>query len=261
MVAHDMRIAHDTRNIALRLAYDGTNYHGWQAQKDLATVSQTIEKAIAAVVGHPVKLTGCGRTDAGVHAKTYVANFRTSSSIPADRVPYAINTKLPSDISVYEAADVHQSFHAVFSSIRKEYTYLIYQSRTKDPFYSNRAMFYPMRLDVDRMRSAAAEFIGEHDFKAFRTVGSNVKTTVRTVFSFEVEEKGELVLLRVSANGFLYNMARALAGTLVYVSEGKIRPDEISSIFESGERKNAGPTLPACGLYMTGVWYKEPIFD
>lgn len=248
------------RNIALRLAFDGTNYHGWQAQKDLATVSQTLETAIAATVGHPVKLTGCGRTDAGVHAKTYVANFRTSSSIPSDRIPYAINTKLPDDISVYEAADVPASFHAVFSSVRKEYTYIIYQSRTKDPFYSNRAMFYPMRLDIGKMRRAAAGFVGEHDFSAFRTLGSNVKTTVRTVFSFDVEECGELVMLRVSANGFLYNMARAMAGTLVYVSEGKIGPDDIASILEACDRRNAGPTLPACGLYMTGVWYDSPVF-
>ena len=250
----------EMRNIALRLAFDGTNYHGWQAQKGLATVSQKLEEAIAAVVGHPVKLIGCGRTDAGVHAKTYVANFKTSSSIPTERIPYAINTKLPDDISVYEAADVPEGFHAVFSGVRKEYTYLIYQSRTKDPFYSNRAMFYPQKLDVEKMRQAAARFIGKHDFKAFRTVGSNVKTTVRTVFSYDVEEDGEIVALRVSANGFLYNMARTLAGTLVYVSEGKIRPDEIDSIFESGDRRKAGPNLPACGLYMTGVWYDIPVF-
>jgi len=243
------------RNIALTLAFDGTGYHGWQAQKEVPTVSRTIESAIKAVVGHPVKLTGCGRTDAGVHAEIYVANFFTSSGIPAERLPYAINTKLPDDISVYSAAEVPEDFHAVFSSIRKEYTYIIYQSRTKNPFYSNRAYFYPLTLDVGSMREAAAEFIGEHDFKAMRSVGSNVKTTVRTVYAYEIEECGNIVKLKATANGFLYNMARTMAGTLVYVSEGKIHPKEIPSILASGDRKKAGPTLPASGLYLTGIWY------
>jgi len=243
------------RNIALRLSYEGTRYHGWQAQKEVPTVSRTIESAIKAVVGHPVKLTGCGRTDAGVHAEIYVANFFTTSSIPAERLPYAINTKLPDDISVYHAEEVSQDFHAVFSSIRKEYTYIIYQSRIKNPFYSNRALFYPLRLDIARMREAAAGFVGEHDFRAMRSVGSNVKTTVRTVYSYEIEESGDIVKLKASANGFLYNMARAMAGTLVYVSEGKIRPHDIRSILASGDRTKAGPTLPASGLYLTGIWY------
>lgn len=247
------------RNIVLRLAYNGTKYHGWQAQKDLPTVSQTLESAIAAVVGHPVRLTGCGRTDAGVHAEIYAANFQTDSTIPNERLPYAINTELPDDIAVYSAQDVPEDFHAVFSSIRKEYTYIIYQSKIKNPFYSNRAMFYPLRLHVARMREAAAELVGEHDFKALRTVGSNVKTTVRTVFYYQIEEEGELVRLRVAANGFLYNMARAMAGTLVYASEGKIQPSEIPGILAAGERGAAGPTLPASGLYMTGIWYDEKL--
>lgn len=251
----------NVRNIALQLAYDGTNYHGWQEQSSLPTVSKTLQRAIRAVVGEDVKLVGCGRTDAGVHAKTYVANLRTSSSIPVDRLPYAINTKLPNDISVYGAAEVPASFHSVFSSTKKEYTYIIYRSRIKNPFYYNRAMFYPRPMNIELMRRAASELIGEHDFKAFRSVGSNVKTTVRTVFSFDVEEEGALVKLRVSANGFLYNMARALAGTLVYVSEGRIKPNDIKGIIESGVRKNAGPTLPACGLYMTDVLYDIPIFS
>ncbi|NLL34979.1 MAG: tRNA pseudouridine(38-40) synthase TruA [Clostridiales bacterium] len=255
-----VQCAKNTRNIALRLAYDGTNYHGWQEQSNLPTVAQTLRKAIEAVVGSRINLIGCGRTDTGVHAETYVANFQTSSSIPTDRIPYAINTKLPSDISVYEAAEVPLSFHSVFSSTKKEYTYVIYCNRVKNPFYHNRAMFYPKPLDIEIMRRAAAEFLGEHDFRAFRSVGSNVKTTVRTLFSFDVDVEGELVKLRVSANGFLYNMARTLVGTLLYVSEGKITPEDIRGIFESGERMNAGPTVPACGLYMTDVLYNIPVF-
>ncbi len=243
------------RNIALKFAYDGTNYHGWQAQKNAVTVSQTMQEALSGIVGHGVRLTGCGRTDAGVHAKQYVANFYTDSSIPLERLPLAVNTKLPGDISVYTAAEVDNGFHAVFSSRQKEYTYCIYPSRIPDPFCTNRAYFYPRKLDVDVMRAAADELIGEHDFAAMRSVGSNVKTTVRRVYYCDVCQKGDLVLIRIAANGFLYNMARAIAGTLIYVSEGKISPEEIPHILRNKERRYAGPTLPACGLYMTGIWY------
>lgn len=243
------------RNIALRLAYMGTAYRGWQSQPDVPTVSQALQAAIAAVVGHPVRLTGCGRTDSGVHAETYVANFFTSSHIPADRIPYAINTKLPSDIAVYRAADVADCFHSVFSSVQKEYTYRIYSSAFPNPFYADRALFYPQRLNLDAMMSAASKFVGDHEFSSMRTLGSNVRTTRRKMFRCSVEMLGEIIEMRMCANGFLYNMARTIAGTLVYISEGKLSPADITHILQSGDRKLAGPTLPPHGLYMTGVWY------
>ena len=209
------------RNIALFLTYEGTAYHGWQVQKKDITVGQTMEEAAAKIVGHPVKMTGCGRTDAGVHARRYVANFRTTSSIPVDRLPYAMNTHLPEDIVVTGAKEVHEDFNSIGSCVRKEYTYLIYNSRIRDPFYVNRAWFYPKHLDETIMRRAAEQFVGTHDFAAVRSVGTDVKSTVRTVYYYNVERHGDLIELKVCANGFLYNMARAMAGTVVYAAEGK----------------------------------------
>ena len=245
------------RNIALFLTYVGTNYHGWQVQKKDISVGQTMEEAAAKIVGHPVKMTGCGRTDAGVHARHYVANFRTTSSIPADRLPYAMNTHLPEDIVVTNAMDVHDDFNAIGSCIRKEYTYLIYNSRIRDPFYVDRAWFYPKHLDERIMQQAASQFVGTHDFAAVRSVGTDVKSTVRTVYYYDVTRDGDLIKLKVCANGFLYNMARAMAGTVVYAAEGKIDPAQIGALLESGNRTAAGPTVPPGGLYMTKLWYDD----
>ena len=245
------------RNIALFLTYEGTAYHGWQVQKRDITVGQTMEEAAARIVGHPVKMTGCGRTDAGVHARKYVANFRTTSTIPVDRLPYAMNTHLPEDIVVTGAMEVHDDFNAIGSCVRKEYTYLIYNSRIRDPFYVNRAWFYPKHLDETIMQQAASQFVGTHDFAAVRSVGTDVKSTVRTVHYYNVERKGDLIELKVCANGFLYNMARAMAGTVVYAAEGKIKPEEIGALLESGNRTAAGPTVPPGGLYMTKLWYDD----
>ncbi len=247
------------RNICLFLRYLGTAYHGWQAQKDLATVQQTLEKAAAMVVGHSVHMTGCGRTDAGVHAKCYVANFRTSSTIPTDRLPYALNTHLPPDIVVTNAFPVHDGFNAIGSCARKEYTYLIYNSRIRDPFFVERAWFYPRHLDEQVMQAAADQFVGTHDFAAVRSVGTDVKSTVRTVYYYHVERQGALIRLRVCADGFLYNMARAMAGTVVYAAEGKFPPERIGQILDRGDRTAAGPTVPAGGLYMTHLWYDDGV--
>ena len=247
------------RNVVLFLTYLGTAYHGWQMQKNLPTVQQALEKAIAMVVGHNVHVTGCGRTDAGVHARCYVANFRTTSSIPCERLPYALNTHLPEEIVVTKAFDVHDEFNAISSCVRKEYTYLIYNSRVRDPFYVNRAWFYPKHLDEKILQAAADQFVGTHDFAAVRSVGTEVKSTVRTVYYYNVERDADLIFLRVCANGFLYNMARAMAGTVVYAAEGKFPPQQIGTILESGNRTCAGPTVPPGGLYMTHLWYDDGV--
>ena len=243
------------RNIALRLKYTGTHYHGWQIQKNAVTVEETLESAVKATVGHPVKITGCGRTDAGVHAREYVANFVTGSRIPLERLPLAINTKLPDDIVVTAAREVPEDFNAIGSCVKKEYTYVIYNSRVRDPFYMNRAYFYPRRLDEKIMQRAADMFVGEHDFAAVRSVGTDVKSTVRRVYYYNVERRGDIIELRVCANGFLYNMARAMAGSLIYASEGKFAPEDIPAILERGDRTLAGPTVPPDGLYLTRLWY------
>ena len=245
------------RNIALTLKYLGTAYHGWQVQKNAVTVGETLEKAVQTVVGHRAHVTGCGRTDAGVHARCYVANFHTDARIPAERIPFALNSRLPEDIVVTSAMDVPDGFNAIGSCVRKESTYLIYTSRIRDPFFVNRAWFYPKHLDEAVMQEAAAQFVGTHDFAAVRSVGTDVKSTVRTVYYFDVERRGELILLRVCANGFLYNMVRAMTGTVVYAAEGKIRPQDIGRILDSGNRTAAGPTVPPGGLYMTHLWYDD----
>jgi tRNA pseudouridine38-40 synthase len=243
------------RNIALTLRYDGTKYHGWQRQKNAVTVQETLENAISEVIGGQVSVTGCGRTDAGVHAEYYIANFRSDCTIPEERIPFALNSRLPEDIVVRQAREVPWDFHAVFNCKRKEYTYRIHNAEFRDPLFNSRVWWYPQSLDIDAMNLGAAEFIGTHDFSAVRAVGTNVKSTVRTVFSFDIFENYGIINFRVAADGFLYNMVRAMVGTLVYVGVGKIQPSEIADILASKTRSLAGPTVPPQGLYMTNVDY------
>ncbi len=247
------------RNIALKLAYRGTAYHGWQIQKNAVTVQETLQGALAAVVGHPVQCVGAGRTDAGVHARVYVANFHTDCTIPCDRLPLAVNAHLPEDVAVSRAADVPEGFNAIGSCLRKEYTYQIHNSRIRDPFRVDQAWSYPKRLDEQVMARAAEQFVGTHDFAAVRSVGTETRTTVRTVYYFTVERTGDLICCRVCADGFLYNMARAMVGTIVYAAEGKLAPEDIPAILASRCRTSAGPTAPPCGLYMTNLWYNEDV--
>lgn len=245
------------RNIALKLMYNGAAYHGWQVQKTQTTVAETLEKALSSVCGGKVKVTGCGRTDAGVHAERYVANFRTESRIPCDRLPLAVNTRLPEDIAVSAALEVPEDFNAIGSCRKKEYTYRIFNSRIHNPFYVNRAYFYPKRLDEAVMDRAARAFEGTHDFRAVRSVGTVTKTTVRTIYYCYVTRSGDLLELKVCANGFLYNMVRAITGTALYAAEGKLKPEDIPAILDSGNRTLAGPTVPPGGLYMTRLWYED----
>ena len=247
------------RNIALKLMYVGTAYHGWQVQKNAVSVAETLEKALSTVVCHPVKCTGAGRTDAGVHAEVYIANFHTRSSIPTDRIPLAVNTRLPDDIVVVKATEVPEHFNAIGSCLRKEYTYRIYNSRLGNAFYVNRAWFYPKHLDESIMQRAADCFVGTHDFSAVRAVGTEVRSPVRTVHYFNIPRTGDLIECRVCANGFLYNMVRAMVGTCVYAAEGKFAPEDVSAILESRNRTAAGPTVPPGGLYMTQLWYDEDV--
>ena len=245
------------RNIALKLMYNGTAYHGWQVQKNAVTVCGTLEKAIASICGGPVHLTGCGRTDAGVHAEHYIANFRTDSRIPLDRLPFAINTHTPEDIAVKEAFEVAEDFNAIGSCLKKEYTYRIFNSRIRNPFYVNRAYFYPKRLDETVMDRAARAFEGAHDFRAGRSVGTETRTTVRTIYYCYVTRSGDLLELKVCANGFLYNMVRAITGTVLYAAEGKLTAEDIPRILDAGNRTLAGPTVPPGGLYLTKLWYED----
>ncbi len=247
------------RNIALRLRYDGSRYHGWQVQKNEISVAQTLNEALEKVCGHPVKTVGCGRTDAGVHALSYCANFRTDSRIPAERLPLAVNSRLPADIAVERAMDAPEDFNAIGSCIKKEYIYKILNSTIRDPFLEKRVCFYPQRLDMELMRRAAAAFEGTHDFRAVRSLGTPTKTTVRTVHHCRAEKQGDIITVSVCADGFLYNMCRAIVGTLIYASYGKLLPEDIPALLEKGDRRLTGPTMPPQGLYLNRVWYDEPV--
>jgi tRNA pseudouridine38-40 synthase len=244
------------RNIALRLSYDGTAYHGWQIQKGgEATVGQTVQCALEKVCGHPVKLVGCGRTDAGVHALRYCANFKTDCGIPTERFPLAVNTALPDDIAVIKAVEAPEDFNAILSCEKKEYVYKLCGTRIRDPFLQNRACFFPSPLDTEKMERAALMFEGTHDFAAVRSVGTETKSTVRTVFWCNISREENVISMAVCADGFLYNMARAIMGTIVYCGLGKLEPEHIPALLLSRDRRLAGPTMPPQGLYMSRLWY------
>lgn len=245
------------RNIALLLRYDGARYHGWQAQRNALTVQEVLEKAVRQLTGEeiPKGIAGCSRTDAGVHANAYVASFFSDCTIPAERFPAAVRPFLPPDIAVVRAADVEPGFHARFSCVKKEYVYKIYGGRGPDPFLHRRALYHPYRLDVNLMNMAAVKLCGRHDFRAFMATGGTVKDTKRTVFSCGVEERSGMVVVTVSADGFLYNMVRIIAGTLIAVSDGKIPADGLTKIVKSGDRTQAGVTLPPYALYLNRLWY------
>ena len=246
------------KNIALRLRYDGSRYHGWQVQKNALTVAQTMEEALSKVCGEKIKLTGCGRTDAGVHALRYCANFRSDCTVPVDRLPLAVNARLPGDIAVVDAVEVAEDFNAIGSCIKKEYVYKILNSRIPDPFLAERVCFYPQRLDISLMQAAARAFEGTHDFKAVRSEGTQTKTTVRTVHWCRAEKDGDLITVSICANGFLYNMCRAMVGTMVYASYGKLIPEEIPELLEKRDRRLTGPTMSPQGLYLNRIWYEGP---
>lgn len=243
------------RNIALRLAYDGTRYHGWQVQKKDISVAETLEKALTKICEQPIKVVGCGRTDAGVHALRYCANFKTDCSIPTDRIPLAVNSLLPFDIAAIDAVEAPEDFNSILSCIQKEYIYKIHNSRIRDPFLTNRTCFFPSVLDVELMKQAAACFVGTHDFRAVRSLGTETKTTVRTIHWCDIEAEDSLISMRICADGFLYNMVRAIMGTVVYAGLGKIEPADIPALLEAGDRRLTGPTMPPQGLYMSRVWY------
>lgn len=243
------------RNIALRLRFDGSAYHGWQIQKDDISVCSVLNSALSEVCKEKVHANGCGRTDAGVHALNYCANFKTNNLIPAERIPTAVNTRLPSDISVISAIDTESTFNAISSCLRKEYTYKIMNSRIRDPFLNKRVCFIPARLNFSKLCKAGKMFEGRHDFAAVRSVGSITKSTVRTVYYIDAEKDGDFIIIKVCADGFLYNMARAIVGTMVFSALGKIEPADIPLFLKKGDRRLTGPTMPPQGLYLSKLWY------
>ncbi|ADU26573.1 tRNA pseudouridine(38-40) synthase TruA [Ethanoligenens harbinense] len=245
------------RNILLLLRFDGAAYHGWQVQKNGVTVQEVLQNALETVLRHRPPVTGCSRTDAGVHALAYACNFRTEHTIPCQNLVRALNACLPDDIAVFACREVPPDFHARYSAHEKEYVYRILNAPARDPFWRGRALHVPYPLDEAVMDKAARGFLGTHDFAGFRAAGSDVKDTVRTVFHSGVQRDGDLVLFRVRADGFLYNMVRIMVGTLLYTAQDKLQPADILAVIDSRDRTAAGPTAPAHGLYLNRVFYDE----
>ena len=243
------------RNIKLTIEYDGTSYGGWQKQKNNRTIQQCIEEAIKLLTGEEVELIGSSRTDAGVHAKGMVANFITNSKIPSDKFREAINTKLPDDIGIIKSEEVDKNCHSRYDSKGKTYCYTLVNRYEK--VCLGRSYVYQVRdeLNYNLMKDAAKYFLGKHDFKAFKTNGSSVKTSVRTISGLELELKGDVLKIFISADGFLYNMVRIIVGTLIEVGKGKIKPEDIESIIRNGDRSKAGPCVPPNGLVLEKVFY------
>lgn len=247
------------RQLQLVIAYDGTNYHGWQIQPNALTVQQVLADAIARIMGHEVKLTGASRTDRGVHAKGQVATFKTANmSFPACRLPFALQALLPKDIVVTTCTKVDLNFHPQHHAISKSYVYHIYNSPHPDIFWRRYAWHVPRELSVSDMAKAAAHLVGEKDFSSFCCAGNAVKSTVRTVFGIEVcQVTPSLISISVQGNGFLYKMVRTIVGTLVEVG-GQQRPvDSIPKIIQAKDRACAGSTAPAHGLVLEHIRFDD----
>ena len=243
------------RNIKLTIEYDGKCYNGWQKQPDKLNIQGEIEKAIYNITKEKVELIGSGRTDAGVHALGQVANFKTNSNIPIEKIPLAINSQLKSSIIIKSAEEVDERFHSRYNAKHKTYRYIINNSKTGTALYRNLQYCFPIKLDVENMKEASKFFEGEHDFKAFKSSGTSAKNSVRTIYKAVVKEEGENIIIELTGNGFLYNMVRIISGTLLDVGLGKINPSEIPDIINSKDRQRAGKTLPAHGLYLVEVLY------
>ena len=240
----------------LTISYDGSNYCGYQKQKNGVSIQEKLTEAATLLFGDGTKITGCSRTDSGVHAVAFKATLESeNANIMPEKLPSALNAHLPSDIAVRDAIEVDSDFHPRYSVKEKEYRYIICNARTRDPFTVGRAYFFPKKLDERIMNEAAGHLVGRHDFRAFMATGSKIEDTVREIYSCKVTREGEKVTVSVRGNGFLYNMVRIIVGTLIAVSEGKIAKEEITKIIDGKDRNIAGPTAPAEGLYLYDVKY------
>ncbi len=246
------------QNVRMTIEYDGGNYCGFQRQgrEDQPTIQAELEKALLLTTGESLRVIGAGRTDAGVHALGQVINVKTATDIPLSRLPYALNARLPRDIVVREAIRVPDDFHARISAVSKVYRYTWYNRPFRSPFWDRYVQFVSQELDLAAMERAARYFVGEHDFAAFRSVNSSAKTTVRRIFRSELTIDQPLIHWEVEGNGFLYNMVRIMAGTLLMIGLGKMSPEQVLLALRSGRREDAGPTAPPQGLCMLEVKYE-----
>ena len=271
-------IPNKKRRIFLRVAYDGTNYHGWQLQPKEITIESVLNQAISQLTGEEIQVIGASRTDSGVHALGNIAVFDTCCRIPAEKFSYALNQRLPEDIVIQESREAALDFHPRHCDCSKTYEYRILNRKFPLPEYRNTAHFDYGRLDVEAMKQACSAFIGEHDFAAFCSAGAQVQTTVRTIYNLEIEVQqlgavignskemsaakdvpNQVITIRVQGNGFLYNMVRIIAGTLLEVGKGRISPDHIKEIISSCDRGKAGPTAPARGLRLVEIRIEQDL--
>jgi len=253
------------RCFALKIAYDGTRYAGWQIQPNGLAIQQVLSESIAHVLGHPVSIQGSGRTDAGVHARGQVVAFGTSAwKHTADKIVRAINQHLPKDIAALECREVIGAFDPIRNAISKTYRYTIRNSSVPDPLGQLYHWWIPRELDVQSMHAGASKLIGTHDFKSFETLGSTRKTSVRTVYKLEVQAvealAGREILIEIQANGFLYNMVRNIAGALVQIGKGRFGPSWLDAVIDSKERDSESQTAPARGLCLMSVQYPDSLY-
>lgn len=246
------------RNLKICIAYNGSNYHGWQRQSNNITVQQVVEDIMSKITQEKITAHGCSRTDAGVHAREFYLNAKVSSAIPCHGLMRAMNAMLPDDIAVLSCEEADDDFHARFSARGKEYEYIVNNAPQKDVFAKDMSLFYPYKLDEKRLDAASKLFIGEHDFAAFckAEAKEHLTSTVRTVYDFTVTRSGEKVIFTVSGSGFLHNMVRIMTGTLIYINENKRTEQDIRDSLLSGRRDTAGITIPPHGLYLKKVLYE-----
>ncbi len=243
------------RNIKLTIEYDGKDFNGWQKQPNKLNIQGEIERAIETITGERVELIGSGRTDAGVNALNQVANFKIEKDFPIDKFPIALNSNLKQSIRIKSAEEVDEKFHSRYTCKKKTYEYTINNSKYGTAIYRNMQFHYPIKLDENKMNEAIKYLIGEHDFKSFKASGTSSKNSVRTIYNAEVVRNDDIIKIRLTGNGFLYNMVRIIAGTLIEVGEGKIEPIEVKNILEAKDRLMAGKTLSPQGLCLINVEY------
>lgn len=244
------------KRIKLTVAYDGTNYHGWQVQPNAVTIEGKLNEAISELTKETIQVIGASRTDAGVHALGNVAVFDTESRIPGGKFSYALNQRLPDDIVIQQSQEVDKDFHPRYCTCEKTYEYVILNRKFPLPEYRNTAFFYYGDLDIKAMQEATKAFLGEHDFAGFCSAGAQVKTTVRTIYELTVEKKdNDMICIRVRGNGFLYNMVRIIVGTLLEVGKGNIEAKSLENRIAAVDRSQAGPTAPARGLKLIRIQY------
>ena len=238
------------KRVMLIVAYDGTEYHGWQVQPNARTIEGELNRSLSELLQEDIQVIGASRTDAGVHAKGNIAVFDTDARMPAEKISYALNQRLPKDIVIQKSCQVDADFHPRHCDTRKTYSYHIYRGEFPMPLRTRYSYFTYVPLDVTKMREAAAFFLGEHDFKSFCSANTQVESTVRTIEFLDVTEDDQELVITIRGNGFLYNMVRIIAGTLVDVGRGFLAVEDIPNILKACNRERAGQTLPACGLVL-----------